>query len=245
MLNLSIHCGSKRVDREVVNNAVTPTGTRTWTPISHRHLLDQVEATLQGHGFDVADEAHALWQDGLRYFGLLEVVNGSSPKDYGLVLGLRNSHDKSFPASIGMGNGVFVCDNLCFFAEVALSRRHTRYIGRDLPQVVHRAIGRLTGLRQTQDRRIDVYKQTELDDRTAHDLIVRSIDSRVLAASQVPTVVQEWRAPRHEEFRDAGKTLWRLQNAFTEAMKGRSLVTLPRRSQALHGLLDAHCGLAL
>jgi len=48
--------------------------------------------------------------------------------------------------------------------------------------------------------------------------------------------------PRHAEFR-AGKTAWRLFNAFTEAMKG-DLDALPRRTQALHGLLDAACGLA-
>jgi hypothetical protein len=28
------------------------------------------------------------------------------------VIGLRNSHDKSFPAAIAMGSSVFCCDNL-------------------------------------------------------------------------------------------------------------------------------------
>jgi hypothetical protein len=57
-------------------------------------------------------------------------------------------------------------------------------------------------------------------------------------------VLREWRAPRHNEFRAGGRTAWRLFNAFTEGLKG-NLDALPRRTQALHGLLDGACGLAV
>lgn len=39
------------------------------------------------------------------------------------------------------------------------------------------------------------------------------------------------------------RTVWSLSNAFTEALKG-NLVEFPRRTEALHGLLDNHVGLA-
>ena len=41
-----------------------------------------------------------------------------------------------------------------------------------------------------------------------------------------------------------GFTGWRLFNAFTEALKGRNLEALPKRRQALHGLLDTARGVA-
>jgi hypothetical protein len=63
--------------------------------------------------------------------------------------------------------------------------------------------------------------------------------------TQVPAVLGEWRQPRHAGFAADGKTAWRLFNAFSEIWKGRHLAALPRRSQALHGLLDAACGLAV
>ena len=59
----------------------------------------------------------------------------------------------------------------------------------------------------------------------------------------VPSFLREWREPRHPEFRE-GRTAWRLFNAFTEGLKG-NLDALPHRTQALHGLLDAACGLAV
>ena len=164
---------------------------------------------------------------------------------HGLVVGLRNSHDKSCPASIALGAAVFCCDNLSFSGEVTLARRHTRYIERDLPRVVTTAIGNLVDMRQKQDRRIAQYKATELIDSQAHDLVVRALGASVVPATQVPKVLAEWRQPRHREFAEDGRTAWRLFNAFTEVLKGRNVAMLPRRTQALHGLLDASCGLPL
>jgi hypothetical protein len=92
-----------------------------------------------------------------------------------------------------------------------------------------------------QSRRIDAYKATPLaDERTVHDLVVRSVYARALPGSQIMDVVNEWRTPRHEEFQP--RTVWSLFNAFTETLKG-SLTLLPSRTQALHGLLDSHVGL--
>ena len=245
MTNLILHCGARNVPRFAVEKAKTPAASATWVPVPHRRFLEQVESTIVGNGLTVVNEAHALWNDGARYFGLLEVANGESHDDYGLVIGLRNSHDKSFPASIAMGSAVTVCDNLAFSAEVTIARRHTRFIERDLPRVVHTAVGRLADMRGQQDERIRTYKETELSDPIAHDLVIRAVDANVLPVTQVPAVLEEWRRPSHKEFTADGKTLWRFHNAMTEVWKGRNLVELPRRSQALHGLLDAVCGLAV
>jgi len=244
MLNLCLHCGAHEVEREQVAQAPTPARTRTWVPIPHHTLLEQVEATLAGDGLKVVNQAHALWGDGARYFGLMQVANGQPRKqDYSLVVGVRNSHDKSFPAALVLGSSVFSCDNLAFSGEVKISRRHTRFIERDLPAVVQRAVGQLTDCRIQQDHRIDVYKHKRLTDSRAHDLMVRSIDARVLPVTQLNGVLGEWRKPSHQEFVEGGKTAWRLFNAFTETLKGRNLAELPRRTQSLHGLMDAACGL--
>jgi hypothetical protein len=245
MVNLVLHCGARHVERETLERAPTPAASPTWVPIAHRRLLALVESTLQDSGLAVANEAHALWDRGARYFGLLEVTNGRAQTDYGLVVGLRNSHDKSFPAAIALGSAVFVCDNLAFSAEITIARRHTRFIERDLPRVVHTAVARLADLRGQQDSRIEAYQATTIGDPQAHDLVIRAMDAQAVPITQVPEVLQEWRTPSHPEFEAGGKSLWRLHNAVTHVWKGRSLAALPRRSQALHGLFDAVCGLAV
>src|SRR4051794_37693840 len=112
MVNLVLHCGARHVERPAIENSLTPAPSDTWVPVPHHRLLEQVESTITGSGLAVVNQAHALWNEGLRYFGLLEVANGQSHDDYGLVIGLRNSHDKSFPAAIALGSAVFICDNL-------------------------------------------------------------------------------------------------------------------------------------
>ncbi len=82
-----------------------------------------------------------------------------------------------------------------------------------------------------------------MPDVQAHDLVVRAVDARVVPMRQILDVLAEWRHPRHREFAEAGKTAWRLFNAFTEVIKGRALELLPRRTQTLHGLMDIACGL--
>src|SRR5262249_47496177 len=145
------------------------------------------------------------------------------------------------PAALVLGASVFVCDNLSFSGEVKLARKHTAHIERDLPQLVDRAVGLLGGLRQTQEQRFATYQGHEITDGQAHDLIIQALDARVVPVTKVPDVLTEWREPRHPEFCE-GRTAWRLFNAFTEILKG-NLGELPRRTQALHGLMDAACGL--
>jgi hypothetical protein len=62
----------------------------------------------------IVNQHTVLTHDRLRYFGLMEIQNGVIHQDYAWVLGLRNSHDKTFPAGIVAGANVFVCDNLRF-----------------------------------------------------------------------------------------------------------------------------------
>jgi hypothetical protein len=102
-------------------------------------------------------------------------------------------------------------------------------------------IGMLSDLRNTQERRFATYRSPELTESVAHDLIIQAFDSRIIPVSRIPDVLQEWREPRHPEFRE-GRTAWRLFNCFTEVLKG-NLGELPRRTQALHGLMDSACGL--
>jgi hypothetical protein len=92
-----------------------------------------------------------------------------------------------------------------------------------------------------QDQRIGACKGKKLSDSSAHDLIIRSTDVRACTPRQITAILREWRNPRYEEFQE--RTLWTLFNSFTEVLKG-NLNELPRRTEALHGLLDSYVGLA-
>ena len=237
--NLMLHTGATSVEREQLSIVVTPERTPTWVPIPHDRLLNGIIGNLERNHLTIVNEAHGLTRDGNRYFGLLQVANGHNAEDFGMVIGVRNSHDKSFPAGLVVGASVFVCDNLSFSGEIKLARKHTVHVERDLPRLISMAMGKLTDARNQQDARFAAYKSTELTDMQAHDLIIRSVDTQVCPITYVPELLKEWRTPRHPEFAQV-RNAWRLFNAFSETLKGH-LDHLPKRTQALHGLMDMAC----
>ncbi len=128
-----------------------------------------------------------------------------------------------------------------FSGEIKFARKHTRFIVRDLPQLVSRSIGLLLAKWHDQDKRIAAYKEAEITDIEAHDLVIRATDVGVCSNRLIPPVLHEWREPRHDAFET--RNVWSLFNAFTESLKDGNLAELPKRTEALHGLLDTHVGL--
>lgn len=237
-----LHCGAHLVNRAQLEAVPTPRGTDTWYPLAHRALLEEVQSQLNSAGFTIGRQSHALSHEGARYFGVMEVKQPGQPdKGYAWVVGLRNSHDKTFPAGLVAGTSVFTCDNLAFSGEVKISRKHTRYAERDLRHLTSRAVGKLGDQFADLDERISAYRDCPVPEWAAHDLVVRAMDCRAVMPTQVPGVIQEWREPQHEEFR--GRNLWSLFNAFTEVYKGQNPNTTMRRSEALHGLCNGVVGL--
>lgn len=238
--NLMLHCGANAVERNELVTVTTPNSTATWYPIPHEKFLGGIEEALPHFGLSVVQEAHALTHDGRRYFGLLQIQNGSQHPDYSWILGIRNSHDKMFPAGIVAGSQVFVCDNLAFSGEVKVARKHTRFILRDLPGLIGDAIGKLVSKWKHQDQRIEAYKNCRLKDRDAHDLVIRALDVGAINTTQIPAVIGGWRKPHHSAFEP--RNVWSWFNGVTEVLKG-SLMQLPRRTEALHNVCDAFAGL--
>lgn len=260
MKKLMLHCGGYEAAFADVCKVQTPEGTDTWTPLPHSAFVEQVEKGLSVSGLEVISAQHALAKDGKRYFGLMQVNRvGMNAPDHGLVVGIRNAHDKSYPAGIVAGAGVFVCDNLSFSGEVDEFRKHTVNIIRDLPTKIIRAMGQLGNMWVNQAARFDAYKETAIKSTVElHDLCVRACDAQMVKGEDgklkkvdndafpmtyLPHVLNEFRNPSHEEFRN--KNVWSLFNAFTEAAKGSNIAELPNRTQRLHVLFDEFCGVKL
>ena len=241
MSSLILHCGGKRVNFEAVQNSTTPEPQDTHYPIPHARILELAVQGLSQQGLGVINSEHALSKDGMRYFGLLQLASHNRDSDFGLVAALRNTHDKSFAASMALGSRVFVCDNLAFSGEVTCARKHTRFAMMDLPRLVNDALGRLGTLKRSQELRIEGYKAAELTDDKAYATIVRASLAKVLPNAKIKDVVEQWHEPEHEEF--APRTGWSLFNGFTEVLKGYSVEQIPARTQVLHGILDSTCGL--
>ena len=249
-VNLNI-CGGNRtlVDYDLVKAVPTPpveyrkkenaNGERnvSYQPIAHHELVERTKGFLGDNGFTIQDEVHSLARDNNHYFGLFSVDHPNrAESDRGCVVGLRNSHDKTFPAGLCAGDAPFVCDNLIFTNTIKLARRHTRNILQDLNFTINRALGKLFGFWHGQDNRIEAYKNFEIGNAQANDIVIRAAKAGALPKSKIMDVVNQWESSDHPEFWD--RSVNSLYNAFTEVYKG-NLVQLPNRSDALHSVLDS------
>ena len=215
----------------------------SYQPISHNLLIDKTRKHLDDGGFEVRGECHNLARDGKRYFGLFEITHPTREEgERATIVGLRNAHDKCFPAGLCAGDSPFVCDNLIFTNSVKLARRHTKNILAELDQVIARTLGRLFDFWGGQDSRIDSYKNYDLTDAQVNDLVIRAFKAGAISKTKIVDVVNEWDKSDHPEFWD--RNMNSLYNGFTQVYKG-NLVALPQRSDALHSVLDAEVGFDL
>jgi len=246
-LNFMMHCGADHVSRDELAVMENPPSTHSHKIIPHVHLVDLIEDELSQTGYEIVNQGHAVRQRD-EYFGMLELrmkqVVGDwanpNPEDYSLVMGIRNSHNKKFPASIVLGNGVFVCDNLSFCGEIKIATRHTTNVFQRLNRLTQDALGKLLNLRQEQDERIEAYKSLTLSKSQEHDLICRAVQQDAFPISRVKKLFNELDNPTHDEF--SHQDAWGFFNCMTEVLKG-NIRQLPKRTTRLQSLLDHELGL--
>jgi len=263
-LNLMLHCGADYVRPAQLDEVDLPPikrnekGFVTFQPVSHLSVRNRIREAIttvcSRDGMDVDDaisaEAQGMTRDGARAFGMMEVrppgldrwKDGREGKR-GLMIGWRNSHDQSFASACALGSRTFICDNLAWSGEVMVSRRHTRHIIRDLPEVISRAVGQLL---QAGERQEDLYRrmeEKEVGRLRINDTLVEAMRVKAITNSAIPKVLAEYESDSHREMHGAG-TAWSLFNAFTEVSKADPVTTAMKRTQRLHGVFGAFVGLA-
>ena len=238
---LYMHCGATPVERQEVYKTDTPAHTDTHYPIPHGVFLDNVFNTLNEVGIKTTNEHYGLNHEGNDLFALLEIEKSGDNDGNGTftnAVGIRNSHIKHFSAGLVAGGRVFVCDNLMISGEIKMNRKHTRHILKDLPNLIGHMVLQLVDKWLFQEVRYDAYRDTELTQSQADELLALSFRKGCIPGSKLQKVVNEWEEPSHEEFQP--RNAWSMFNAFTEVHK-ESPSQLPNRSMRLHNVFNGFC----
>lgn len=232
-MSIMLHKGAELIEPDTLRTLVTPEGTTTHAPIAHIAVVEMVKYALGFYGHEIVEEHHAVTEDELRYFG---VISLKSPDGlYTDTVGLRNSHDKSFPIGIAFGSRVFVCDNLAFSGDHVIKRRHTPNAKRDLPALVAEVVEPLKEHRALQHEKLSRYQETPLDDRLADHVMMEMYRNGIINLQRIATVNDQWNEPMHEEW--GNRTAWRMFNAATYALSGR-VSENPGTTAHLHQIID-------
>lgn len=225
---LMVHRGARLVELDELNTIDAPPPTESWFPLRHATVFNRVADTLEASGYEIAKRQLALSADNHKFFGTLDlttqIMDGIS-----LMIGIRNSTDRTMPIGFAAGERLFVCDNGAFSSEVVIARKHTRRGEFRFNNALSEAV---LGLRQYQTvaaARIEDMRQRTLDDDEANSLLLQAAEKDIVGWRLLPKVIEEWRQPRHPDF--APRTIWSLFNSFTEVLKDRQR-TQPARAAA-------------
>lgn len=230
-----LHAGANPVVYDELRALSIPAATDTHVPIAHHEIVELMRYTLGFYGHEIVEEHHAITQDGARYFGLMTLR--SAYGDYGDMLGLRNSHDKSFPIGIAFGSRVFVCDNLAFAADHVIKRKHTIKAKKELPGLVTEIVRPLQAQRLAQNQKLLTYQNTALTDQMADHAIMSLLRQDVIGVQGVGQVLRAYDEPPHDW---GGRSAWRLFNAATFALSGK-VAEKPDLTKKLHTVIDGVC----
>ena len=255
--SLILHCGAQAISREELGRLPTPAVQGTRHAI--RNFADDVDLIhdyMQAEGVHVEDEAYGVLYDKdthlpKRFFGAVQVrIDALDGRDgYGLVVGIRGSYDQSLSRALAVGSRVFVCDNLAFSGEVDVRTKQTTNIDRRVPEMLQRAVAQIPVLAHRQDARFSAYRNAEVSDEGGDHMLVNMVREGVLMPSQLGHALEQWDEPDHAEHAEQGRSLWRLHNAVTQAIKPANprRAALPmvwERTKTLTEMLDIEAGYA-
>jgi hypothetical protein len=236
MADLILHCGAREVEQPELLKVRTPPAEGRWVPLPHYDVIQQVKSVIFAAGFVIARMRLALSKGDARFFGVLDLESQLSD-GVTLAVGVRNSHDRSFPIGFCAGSRVFCCDNLAFQSDLMVKRRHTTHGRRRFVEDIQSAVIRLGQFQEDESKRIAAMKTTTLGDDEADALILRAFEKNIINTQSLPLVLEEWRKPSHEEF--AERSYWSLYNAFTSALAKKAQEN-PHFYAALTMRLGAH-----
>lgn len=217
MNQLVLHRGGWEATTADLASVPVPDPTDSYHPVPYSRFVEEMELHVPRFGLTIQSEQFALAREGSQMFGVLTCTNGHDAGDYALAIGLRNSYDRSLSVGLVAGTRVFCCDNLAFSGEVAMARKHTANVFRDLPDLIYRMLSQVTVLKARTDEEIAGMKALTMSPERVHHVIVSAIRVGISPASRLPKILEAWDEPKHQEFEP--RTAWSLFNAFTEVLK--------------------------
>ena len=243
-MGLMIEAGAEAVTYEDVCNAYIPEPTDSHYPIPHKFIIDSCKDVVQTifPEFKLINEQYALGGKS-RETGKLRHMFGVHTYDtghptFGLAIGMRNSVNKNFKASIAAGcnplrDGLIVCSNLCFSGDAwVIGRKNTMHGQAELYNKLINNAHAMNDEFKRMTRQFDTLELIPVDQDRGYEIIGHMEGTKVIRTNQFSAAQEAWRNPPQEAWEP--RNALSLYNAVTEGTKKTS------PSRVLDELKDVH-----
>ena len=243
-MGLIAHVGTKYVSEAEVIAVPEPEFTKTWHPVSHGKIINQVEQAVKEKGLSIVNRQYSLNSTGANMFGVWELDETQNGKAWSI--GLRNSMSKMFAVGICAGLKVFVCDNLAFAGDFVEFRKHTSGLDMDELMILsmnalEKTTKRLTALNEWHNS----LNEFEIDQNIFKRLTFDAMVAGVFPPSKFGSFLECWEEENSIAMGDASlnivpESLYTFHAANTRLMRGTSLFNVSDRNNKLVATIDSH-----
>jgi len=202
--------------------APVPARTESYSPIPHSFFLDTVRNEINNYGgLETTTDRIYTNGKGTKLVGFTGVKfrGMETDPDFGLemMLGYKNSYDKSMAAALVAGIRVMICSNGCIGGDmVTFKRKHTGTIQEELADKAKEAIKSMKDGFSNLVLEVDIMKDYDLTPKQKAEIMgVMYFEENLVSPNQLSVIRKEMKESEHF----AGNTLWDLYNNVTESFK--------------------------
>jgi len=196
--------------------------TSTYYPLPHIEFYINASLILAELGIGIVSNSFGLTPKRDRMFMWLET--DAKVNDMPLCIGGRNSYDKSMSAGLCAGTKILVCSNKVLASYEnggVVSRKHTSAenideLSKEFRELVEfqsqEKVHNLFGV-------LDMVKRHPLWDPEAKALLTNLVLSNIIRPTDIPLIWNEYKNPKHDEFKAYDGTGYGFLMAATEIFK--------------------------
>lgn len=229
------------VTRDFLFNIALPEKTESYSPVSHKNILDATYEQLDRHDLRVISEGFNSNRAGTEVIGYLD-INHPALETLGMRLAFRNSYDKSMSVAFAAGSVVWICGNGMVSGEIQYIRKHTGGVVQELNEKIVTTINQLGEHFDRMIRHSEQLHNIEMSKRQYAELMGRLfIIDKLVNPTQMNIISREIDTPSFESFQDMNA--WSLYNHVTYSLKESHPTTYLQQHTEFHNFMQAEFSL--
>ena len=224
--------------------ATVPMRTDSYSPVSHSAIVSAIRDNAETNNLALISSRVYSNTSGSRVVGFMDIEDGS---DFGsihglkMMIGWRNSYDKSMSLAFVAGATVMICENGMISGDLmAFKRKHTGLIVTELQEKIQIGFDKMREDFGTLNVEVDVMKNYSLTPRQKAELLgVMYFENNLVTPNQLSIVKKELNESKVFNEDNA----WSLYNNVTESLKKSHPVDIIQDHIKLHSFMKGVIGM--
>lgn len=226
-----------KIELDELKAIETPAPTKTWNPIPHIEIYNEVERSLENLGIKTIDSIIDTNKTGTNCFVThkLDLGDEENDKERYPELGWRNSIDKKLSLGFTTGSHVIVCSNLVFSGDwIEFHKHNSRLSEFTVREMANRGISEMIKNTYKLNSWHDSLKEITRTKEYIDHLFMTMLRQGAVSSKKILDLVNAY----DEEVERYGENLYTAYNCATQTFRDMTLPTISERSGILNRIIE-------